>query len=235
MKNTMESRDQEYRYRILIVEDDEIIAKTLKEQFGKWNFDAECVKNFSNVDDEFMKYNPQLVIMDISLPNFDGYYWCEAIRKLSKVPIIFLSSASENMNIVMALSAGADDFISKPFDFSVLIAKVKAVLRRTYDFVGSSYILKHGNMILDIGEHVVKSDSGEVELTKNECRILTILMENSGNVVTRSEIMKALWESDEFIDENTLSVNINRLRKKLDEIGVSDAVKTKKGEGYILS
>ena len=123
----------------------------------------------------------------------------------------------------------------QPFDFSVLIAKVKAVLRRTYDFVGSSYILKHGNMILDIGEHVVKSDSGEVELTKNECRILTILMENSGNVVTRSEIMKALWESDEFVDENTLSVNINRLRKKLDEIGVSDVVKTKKGEGYILS
>ena len=224
----------EYRYRIFIVEDDDIIAQTLKEQLKKWDFDAECVKDFLNVDDEFVNYDPQLVLMDISLPNYDGYYWCEIIRKISKVPIIFISSASENMNIVMALSAGADDFVSKPFDFTVLIAKVKAVLRRTYDFAGSTSILKHGNVILDIGEHVVRSDSGEVELTKNECRMLTILMENSGNVVSRSEIMKSLWESDEFVDENTLSVNINRLRKKLDEINVLDAIKTKKGEGYML-
>ncbi len=226
--------NQEYKYRIFIVEDDEIIAQTLKEQIEKWDFDAACAENFSDICSEFTAYNPQLVLMDISLPNYDGYYWCEKIRKISKVPIVFLSSASENMNIVMALSAGADDFISKPFDVAVLIAKIKAVLRRTYDFAGSTSILKHGNLILDIGEHVVKGETGETELTKNECRILAILMENGGNVVNRSEIMKAMWESDEFVDENTLSVNINRLRKKLDEVGAGDAVKTKKGEGYMM-
>lgn len=225
---------QEYRYKIFIVEDDEMIANSVKSHLMKWNFDAEYVHDFANVVGEFVNYDPQLVLMDISLPNYDGYYWCEEIRKLSKVPIVFLSSADDDMNIVMALSAGADDFISKPFDLSVLTAKIKAVLRRTYDFAGNTSILKCGNIILDIGEYKVKSEDAEVELTKNECRILSILIENKDTVVSRSDIMKTLWESDEFVDENTLSVNINRLRKKLEEVDAGDMIKTKKGAGYMV-
>ncbi len=228
------SEDKKYKYKIFIVEDDEIIASTIKDNLKKWDLDAEYVKDFRNVLAEFTDYDPQLVIMDIGLPNYDGYYWCDEIRKISKVPIIFLSSANENMNIVMALSAGADDFISKPFDIKILIAKIKAVLRRTYDFAGSNSLFRCGDVILDIGEYKVKNRHGEIELTKNECKILSILMENKEIVVSRSEIMRVLWESDEFVDENTLSVNINRLRKKLQQIKAEDMIATKKGEGYVI-
>ncbi len=228
------SEEKIYKHKIFIVEDDEVIARAIKENLQKWDLDAKSVKDFRNVMTEFADYNPQLVIMDIGLPNYDGYYWCDEIRKISKVPIVFLSSADENMNIVMALSAGADDFISKPFDIKILIAKIKAILRRTYDFAGANSLLRCGDVILDISEYKVKNRHGEVELTKNECKILSILMENKDTVVPRSEIMKILWESDEFVDENTLSVNINRLRKKLQEIKAEDMIATKKGEGYVI-
>ena len=203
-------------YRILIVEDDRVIAKSIKQHIEAWGCSARTVRDFSDVMHEFAEFNPHLILMDIGLPFFDGYHWCSEIRKVSQVPVIFISSAADNMNIVMAVSMGGDDFIAKPFDLSVLTAKVQAMLRRTYDFSGTSNLIEHRGAILNISDATLIYEGNIVDLTKNEYRILQALMENRGRAVSRDMLMKRLWETDSFVDENTLTVNVARLRKKLE-------------------
>jgi len=221
-------------YKILIVEDDLIIAKTVKNHIRSWGFEAECVTDFKDVLAAFVSYSPQLVLLDITLPFFNGYHWCSEIRRVSKVPIIFISSASDSMNIVMAMNMGGDDFIAKPFDLNVLTAKVQALLRRTYDFTGQTNLLEHKGSILNISDATLNYHDRKIELSKNENKILQILFENKGKVVSRDTIMTRLWETDSYIDDNTLTVNITRLRKKLQESGLSDFITTKKGIGYMV-
>lgn len=220
--------------KILIVEDDVTIAAAMEAQLKKWDFEPVRVKDFRRVIEEFAEAAPRLVLMDISLPCFSGYYWCGEIRKISKVPIIFISSASDNMNIIMAMNMGGDDFIAKPFDLGVMSAKVQAVMRRTYAFGGEMNIIERGGVILDLGGSVVQCPAGRVELTKNELRILQVLFENAGSVVPRDVLMQRLWESESFIDDNTLTVNITRLRRKLEEAGVKNLILTRKGQGYMV-
>jgi len=221
-------------YKILIVEDDLIIAKTVKNHIRSWGFEAECVTDFKDVLADFVSYSPQLVLLDITLPFFNGYHWCSEIRKVSKVPIIFISSASDSMNIVMAMNMGGDDFIAKPFDLNVLTAKVQALLRRTYDFTGQTNLIEHKGSILNISDATLNYQDRKIELSKNENKILQILFENKGKVVSRDTIMTRLWETDSYIDDNTLTVNITRVRKKLQEAGLSDFITTKKGIGYMV-
>lgn len=218
-------------YRIFLVEDDETIARLIKKHLEKWEYEVSTVQDFGNVLGEFAACDPQLVLLDIRLPFYNGHYWCTQIRQVSKVPIIFLSSVSDNMNIVMAMNMGADDFIPKPFDLEVLTAKVQALLRRSYDFAGSSSMLEHKGMLLNLSDATLLYQEQKVELTKNELKILQTLIENKMQVVTRETLMTRLWESDMYVDENTLSVNVNRLRKKLTSIGLEDSILTKKGIG----
>ena len=214
------------------MEDDETIARLIKKHLEKWEYEVSTVQDFGNVLGEFAVCDPQLVLLDIRLPFYNGYHWCTQIRQVSKLPIIFLSSVSDNMNIVMAMNMGADDFIPKPFDLEVLTAKVQALLRRSYDFAGSSSMLEHKGMLLNLSDATLLYQEQKVELTKNELKILQTLIENKTQVVTRETLMTRLWESDMYVDENTLSVNVNRLRKKLTSIGLEDSILTKKGIGY---
>lgn len=221
-------------YRILIAEDDPLISSAVEKQLKEWGLDARCVKDFKNVIAEFSDYAPQLVLLDISLPFFNGYYWCGEIRKVSGTPIIFISSASDNMNIIMAMNMGADDFIAKPFDMSVLTAKIQAMLRRTYDYAQSVPVLEHRGALLNTGDGTLTYGGEVIELTKNEHRILLALMQSKGKTVSREKLMEKLWETDSFVDENTLTVNVNRLRKKLDAAGLAGFITTKFGEGYLI-
>ena len=221
-------------YKIFLVEDDRGIAEAIAAQTALWDMETVCVKNFREVLPEFTACAPQLVLLDISLPCYDGYHWCREIRNISKVPIIFISSASDNMNIVMAMNMGADDFIAKPFDQSVLMAKINAMLRRTYDFGQSSSIIEHRGAVLNTGDGSLAYKGEKVDLTKNEYRILLGLMQQKGKIVSREKLMELLWESDEFVDDNTLTVNIARLRKKLDVAGLPDFILTKHGMGYLI-
>lgn len=221
-------------YKILIVEDDLGIANAIKLQAETWNFDVKIIEDFNNVLTEFSEFEPHIVLMDISLPFFDGYYWCKKIRNISKVPIIFISSANDKMNIIMTINMGADDFISKPFDMNVLIAKIQALLRRTYDFTSKNSILEHNGAFLNTEDNTLTFNDKKIELTKNDYKILLCLMTNKGKVLSRDELMEQLWETDVFIDENTLTVNVNRLRKKLDNIGLKNFISTKFGVGYII-
>lgn len=220
--------------KILIVEDDEVISTSIQNNLTSWGYEAKKVEEFENVIGEFLEFNPHLVLMDISLPYFNGYHWCSEIRKVSKVPVIFISSASDGMNIVMAINMGADDFIAKPFDLTVLMAKVQAMLRRTYDFTGQTNFLEYKGAILDLGSTVLKYNGIDIDLTKNEFKILETLMENKNKTVSRDVIMTKLWESDSYVDDNTLTVNVTRLRKKLDQAGLQDFIQTKKGLGYYI-
>lgn len=224
----------ENMYKLLIVEDEQDISEEIKRQAENWGLEVRCAADFRNIMAEFAEFDPQIVLMDIALPFFDGYHWCSEIRKVSKVPIIFISSASDNMNIVMAMNMGADDFIAKPFDGSVLIAKVQAMLRRTYDFGGAMPVLEHKGALLNTGDGCLTYGEEKLELTKNEYRILLCLMENKGTIVSREKLMEALWATDSFVDENTLSVNVGRLRKKLEAVGLKDFIATKFGAGYII-
>lgn len=221
-------------YKILIIEDDERIARAIKKEAESWGFAAKTTDDFSNILGEFSEYAPQLVLLDISLSFYNGYYWCEKIRAVSSVPILFISSAADNMNMVMAMNMGADDFIAKPFDLHVLIAKMNALLRRAYDFAPASPILEHRGALLDTGRGVLEYNGKTVELSKNEYRILLELMRNKGKAVSREKLMQSLWQTDSFIDDNTLTVNINRLRKKLDGAGLQNFIKTKFSVGYII-
>lgn len=221
-------------YRIFMIEDDAGILDAVKGRGEKWELQITGVKNFRNILSEFSGLQPHLIIMDIGLPAFDGYYWCTQIRKISNVPIIFLSSASDNMNMVMAMNMGGDDFVAKPFDIDVLIAKIQALLRRTYDFAENMTILEHREAFLNRENATMTYHGASIELTKNEHRILTLLMESKGKIVSRERLMDALWESDSYVDDNTLTVNINRLRKKLETNGLTDFIRTKFGVGYYI-
>ena len=221
-------------YRVLIVEDDKAIARSLKKHIERWGCAVHCVEDFSNVLAAFTAYGPHIVLMDVMLPFFDGFYWCGEIRKVSQVPVMFISSASDNMNIVMAMNMGGDDFIAKPFDLTVLMAKLQALLRRTYDFGGQTEVLEHQGVLLNTADASLVYQDARVELSKNEYRILLTLMQAKGAVVSRETLMERLWETDSFVDENTLAVNIARLRRKLEDVGLTDWIATKKGMGYLV-
>lgn len=221
-------------YKILIVEDDFVIAKTIAKHVASWGYEAKHVTDFHDVLGEFVNFDPQLVLMDIGLPFFNGYHWCSEIRKLSKVPIIFISSAADNMNIVMAVNMGGDDFIAKPFDLAVLTAKIQALLRRTYAFAGQANLLEHQGAILNLSDSTLTYAGHKTELTRNEHRILQTLLENKERVASRDTLMTRLWETDSYVDENTLTVNITRLRRKLETLGLENFIVTKKGQGYMV-
>lgn len=221
-------------YRILIVEDDPVICRELCRHLEKWDYEVRSVKDFRAVVDEASTFDPHLVLMDVVLPFFNGFHWCAELRRQSRVPVMFLSSASDNMNIVLAMNMGGDDFIAKPFDLNVLTAKVQALLRRTYDFSSQAASLSHGDVSLSLGDTLAACGDKTAELTKNEYRILRTLMEHAGQVVSRESLMEVLWDSDSYIDDNTLTVNVTRLRKKLEEAGVTDYIVTRKGMGYLV-
>ena len=216
----------------MIVEDDPVIAKSVADHLTTWQMQVRCAKDFEKIDEEATDFQPDIIIMDIKLPYYNGFYWCSQIRKNSRVPIVFLSSADDNMNIVMAMNMGGDDFISKPFDLQVLTAKLQAVLRRSYGADLTSHTLECGEVCLNLDDTSASVSGKRVELTKNELRILQTLFENKEKIVSRDALMTKLWENDEYVDENTLSVNVNRLRKKLATIGLEDFIVTKKGIGY---
>lgn len=221
-------------YKIFIVEDDPAILGALQRTLRKYGYAPVAVRDFQNVLREFTACAPHLVLMDIGLPFFDGYHWCTEIRKLSRAPVLFLSSAGDSMNLVMALSLGADDFLCKPFDLAVLTAKIEALIRRAYTFSGAMEVLRCGDAVLDLKGACLHHGDRRLELTKNEFRILHLLFENPGRTVCREDLMQALWQSDCFIDDNTLTVNITRLRKRLDGIGLRGMIRTQKGLGYIV-
>ena len=221
-------------YKILLVEDDLSIAMAMRKQIEAWGLDVKCVEDFRNVLADFANYGPHLVLLDIALPFFNGYHWCSEIRKISQVPIVFISSASDNLNIVMAMNMGGDDFIAKPFDLNVMMAKIQAILRRTYDYRGPAPVLEHRGALLNTVDATLTYQGQQVDLTKNEYRILQTLLEQKGTVVSREKLMEKLWETDSFVDENTLSVNVNRLRKKLAKLGLQEFILTKVGVGYLV-
>ena len=221
-------------YKILIVEDDKTIANAVKKHIETWGYQAYATQNFQNVMEDFAREHPQLVILDITLPFYNGYHWCSEIRKVSKVPILFLSSAADNMNIIMAMQMGGDDFVAKPFDLTVLTAKIQALLRRSYDFAGQTRIMEHCGVILNLADATLLYEGETLELSKNEYRIILTLLERTGSVVSRETLMEKLWATDSFVDENTLTVNVARLRKRLAGIGLSDFIETRKGLGYMI-
>lgn len=220
--------------RLLIVEDDNIIAEKMKQHLEQWAYQVTLVTDFKDILGEVMKNQPDLILLDITLPYYNGFYWCKEIRKLFKMPIIFISSASENMNIVMAMDMGGDDFISKPFDLAVLTAKIGAMLRRSYSYAGQVNVVEHKDVILNLADASMSYEEKRTEFSRNEMQIMTLLMENAGSIVSRDTIMMQLWDSDNFIDDNTLTVNVTRIRKKLRDIGLENFVKTRKGSGYII-
>ena len=221
-------------YKIFLVEDDDAIAAAVARHIASWGWEVRRAADYTDVAGEFAAFAPHLVLLDIGLPFRNGYHWCAEIRKLSQVPIIFLSSASDNMNIVMAMNMGGDDFIAKPFDLEVLTAKLQAMLRRTYDFAPPAALLGCRGAVLDTGDNTLRYQGETLALSRNEYRILQVLLEHKGTTVSRETLMRKLWETDSFVDENTLSVNINRLRRKLDGMGLADFIRTKKGMGYLV-
>ena len=221
-------------HKILLVEDDEVIRKQVKKMLEQWGYEVVLVEDFMEVLSLFVKEEPHLVLMDIGLPLFNGYHWCQEIRKVSKVPIMFLSSRDQAMDIVMAINMGGDDFVTKPFDQNVLLAKIQGLLRRSYEFGKDQSLLEYMGVILNLKAMDLVYQGEVVSLTKNEFQILQVLFERSGNIVSREDLMKELWNSDFFIDDNTLSVNVARLRKKLEAVGLKDFIETKKGVGYGL-
>lgn len=221
-------------YKILIAEDDMIIAESIKKHLEKWEYQVKCIADFKDVVNQVISFKPELILLDITLPFYNGFYWCSEIRKFTKIPIIFISSADDKMNIVMAMDMGGDDFISKPFDLTVLTAKINALIRRSYSFKANANLIEHKGLILNLSNTNISKGDKAVELTKNEFKIMQLLMENAGEIVLRDTIMLHLWDSESFIDDNTLTVNLTRLRKKISEIGINDYIITKKGLGYLI-
>ncbi|TYS86187.1 response regulator transcription factor [Rossellomorea aquimaris] len=221
--------------KIMIVEDEEIIRDMLEETVLKWGFDVNKTEEFNDVFGQFTNENPQLILLDINLPAFDGFYWCNKIRDVSSVPIIFISSRNTPMDMIMAMNMGGDDYIQKPFDTDVLMAKVNALLRRSYSYINAdANILEHEGVVLNLKDWQLSYEGSASELTKTEFTILKILLQNKGAVVNRTKLMRALWKDESFVDDNTLTVNITRLRKKLADLGKEQFITTKKGEGYII-
>lgn len=220
-------------YRIMMVEDDPIISQEVKNFLEQWGYQVNLAADFQNVLEQFIQDEPQLVLLDVTLPFYNGFYWCQKIREVSKVPIMFLSSASDNMNMVMAMNMGADDFVVKPFDLTFLHAKLEALLRRSYQYTTKTSIMEWQGAILHLADARLTKGQKEIELTKNEFKILQTLLENRGKIISRDTLMVKLWETDLYVDENTLNVNINRLRKKLEGLGLTNVIVTKKGMGYM--
>lgn len=221
-------------YKILIVEDDLTIARALASHLEKWNYETIVAEDFKNIGGLFAKEQPHLILLDIALPFFNGFHWCQEIRRISNVPIIFLSSLDDNMNIVMAMNMGGDEFITKPFDLNVVTAKVQAVLRRTYSFGSAGNVMEYHGAVLNLNDASLTFEANRAELTKNEFKIFQMLLEHAGKIVSRDALMERLWESDEFVDDNTLTVNVARLRKTLEEVGMEQVIRTKKGIGYMV-
>ncbi len=221
---------------IFIIEDDKSLSREISMTLSKWGYVTQEVNDFENITNEVLECNPKLILMDINLPSYDGFYWCSQIRNFLKVPIIFISSRDNDMDIIMSINMGGDDYITKPFSPQVLVAKIQAILRRTYSYNNDikGEIIKFKDVTLNLVEGKIYFKNENAELTKNELKIMKILMENQEKIVSRDEIIEELWDTDEFISENTLTVNVNRLRKKLDSIGLNDFIETKKGQGYIL-
>ncbi|WP_312471617.1 response regulator transcription factor [Neobacillus sp.] len=223
-------------FKVLIVEDERKIAEIVGETMKSWGYEPCYINNFQKVDEEFMLTNPHLILLDINLPYYNGFYWCEKIRRLSNVPIIFLSSRTEQMDMMMAINMGGDDFIQKPFSMEMLLTKINAILRRTYTYQAKSLeLLCHRDLTLNLKTATAIVDDKEMDLTKNEFKILSVLFEHTNKIVSRDKLMQALWESESYIDDNTLTVNVNRLRRKLNEAGIGDYIQTKKGQGYMLA
>lgn len=221
-------------YRILIIEDDFRIAEGIRERLKQWDYEVQIIHDFRNIMHEFTQFSPHLVLLDITLPFYDGYHWCQEIRKVAKTPVIFISSATDRMNMIMAMNLGADDFIAKPFDLDILVAKIQALLRRTYDFNVENNLMEVRGAILNTNDQSLQFENEKISLSRNEFIILTVLFKNRGKTVSREKLMNALWQTDSFVDENTLSVNVNRLRKKLDQAGLTDFIVTRFGIGYIV-
>ncbi|APC38934.1 response regulator transcription factor [Clostridium estertheticum] len=222
-------------YKLLIIEDDKNMCEVLSNILNKWGFEVTVCEDFEKIIECFKECEPKVVLMDINLPICDGFYWCKNIRKISKIPIIFVSSRDSNMDIVMAINNGGDDYIQKPFDSNVLIAKIQAIIRRTYEYKSEeARVLKCDDLLLNLDNTTLLYNENYLELTKNEMLILQTLMENKGKGVSRSKLMKKLWDDDIYVNENTLTVNINRLRNRLEQVGIKDLIITQKGIGYII-
>lgn len=222
------------KWKIFLVEDDKVIAEEIKRHLNFWNYEIKIAEDFQNVFDDFKNFHPDLVLMDVSLPFYNGYHWCKIIRKNSKVPILFISAADENLNLIMAMDLGADDYLTKPFELELLQIKIRALLRRAYEYVETRNIF-YNDIRLDCDNMIISRENKEIELTKNEFKILEILLEKPGKVVNRDEIIDKIWQTDSYIDDNTLTVNVMRLRKKLEDINIFELIKTKKGVGYYVS
>ncbi len=222
-------------YRIFVIEDDRALAGAIRREIESWGNEVQCANHLQNIIPEFVEYNPHLVLVDIMLPFFNGYYWCQEIRKISNVPVMFISAASDSMNIVMAMNMGGDDFISKPIDSNVMTAKMQALLRRAYGMGSSIPVLEHKGAVLNLNDATLLYQGERIELTKNEFRILQTLLENKGKIVSRETLMVKLWQMDEYVEENTLTVNVNRLRKKLEKAGLAHFITTKIGIGYCIT
>lgn len=220
--------------KVLIIEDDLDLALEMKRTLEHWQFDVRLTKAFNQIIETFLEYEPMIIILDINLPFFDGFYWCEKIRQISTVPIIFLSSRDSNLDLMMAIHHGGDDYLTKPVSSDILVTKINAIMRRTYDYVSNSNLVYLDNLVVDFEKGTLKHNNKTLELTKNEMRILTTLVKQKGKIVTREQLMINLWNDDEFISDNTLTVNVNRLRARLKEIGIDDFIQTKKGIGYLI-
>lgn len=221
------------KWKIFLVEDDKVIAEEIKRHLNFWNYEIKIAEDFQNIFDDFKSFHPDLVLMDVSLPFYNGYHWCKIIRKNSKVPILFISAADENLNLIMAMDLGADDYLTKPFELELLQIKIRALLRRAYEYVETRNIF-YKDIRLDCDKMIILRDNKEIELTKNEFKILEILLGKPGKVVNRDEIIDKIWQTDSYIDDNTLTVNVMRLRKKLEDINIFELIKTKKGVGYYV-
>ncbi|HGG0418555.1 response regulator transcription factor [Clostridium botulinum] len=223
-------------FKILVVEDDEIIGEEILTALRRTGYEGKRIENFNMVIEEFIRYKPHLVLLDINLPVYDGFYWCGKIRMLSKVPIIFISSRTEEMDIIVATNMGGDDYVTKPFSLNILLTKINALLRRTYSYFNDeeSDVIAHKNLILNLRDDTIMYSGQKLQLTRNEFKILHILMKNKGTIVSRDRIIRGLWHDESFVDDNTLTVNITRLRKKLKDIGLEDYIQTQKSVGYMV-
>ena len=222
------------QYRIFLVEDDRMLAEEIQTLLVKWGYEVHLAKMFDQILEEFTAIKPQIVLMDINIPSFDGFYWCEKIREISNIPILYLSSRDSSMDMIMGMNNGGDDYLTKPFDNALLVAKVQAMIRRTYEYSCLAPMLSCRGLTLNLEEATAAYENRKCELTKNELRILKLLMENEGKIVARQALMRALWDDESYVNENTLTVNVNRLRQKLEELGLTALITTKKGMGYII-
>ena len=220
--------------KILIIEDDKSIDSILSDELNQWGYQTKSIEDFSTVYETFEKFEPNLVLMDISLPYYNGFYWTQRIRQKSNVPIVFISSHSESMDMVQAIQFGADDYITKPIDITVTIAKIQAILRRTYDYTLDSDKLAYGKLTLNLSSAKLEGEEFSLSLTRTELLILDILFNLKGQIAKREDIINHCWQGDDFIDDNTLAVNMTRLRKKLAGVGLDEFIQTKKGIGYYL-